>query len=126
MDIFDDEWMAATESALEDLPPVEGADAVIDFVISGSPAGKTTIAVTLRDGRLTSMMVGRSDAVELVISMSYDVAVAILTGEMSSDVGFMRGAVKVEGPHERWLLDLRPVRRSALAALAPVMADTTV
>jgi SCP-2 sterol transfer family len=126
MDIFDDEWMTAIESVLGDLPTVEGADVVIDYVISGSPAGKTTIGVTLCDGRVASVTVGKSASADVVISMKYDTAVAILTGELSGDTGFMNGAVKVEGAHERWLLDLRTVRRSAIAALAPVMAETVV
>ena len=32
----------------------------------------------------------------------------------------MRGAVKIEGDHVVWLLELRDVREAAFAALAPI------
>jgi len=125
MDIFDDEWLEAATSALGELPEVEGASAVIDYVVAGSPAGKATIGVTVDNGRVVAMQSGKSTDPDLVISLKYDAALKILAGEMTSDAGFMNGALKVEGAHERWMLDLRPVRVAAIDALAPVMADTT-
>jgi hypothetical protein len=125
MEIFDDDWIAAATDALAALPEVDGASAVIDYVVSGSPAGKATIGVAIENGRLVAMQAGKSNDPDLVISLKYDAALDILLGEMSSDAGFMNGALKVEGAHARWMLDLRPVRQAAIEALAPVMADTT-
>lgn len=125
MNIFDDDWIAAAAAALAELPEVPGASAVIDHVIAKTPAGKATIGITLTDGRVTAMQAGKSAEPDLVVSLDYDKALAILTGEMTSDAGYMNGAIKVEGAHERWMLDLRPVRIAAIEALAPVMADTT-
>lgn len=125
MDIFDEEWLAAATTALAALPEIEGASAVIDYVVAGSPSGKVTIGVTIENGRVTSMQSGKSDEPDLVISLKYDIAQRLLDGELSSDAGFMNGALKVEGAHERWMLELRPVRLAAIEALAPVMADTT-
>lgn len=124
MDIFDDEWLAAATSALSDLPAIEGASLGIDYVVAGAPAGKTTISVTVENGRVVAMRTGKSAAPDLVISLAYETALRILRGEMSSDAGFMNGALKVEGAYERWMLELRPARLAALEALAPVMADT--
>lgn len=124
MDIFGDEWLAAVTSALSDLPAIEGASLVIDYVVAGAPAGKTTIGVTVENGRVAALRVGKSDAPDVVISLGYDVALRILRGEMSSDAGYMNGALKVEGAYERWLLELRPARLAAVDALASVMADT--
>ena len=45
---------------------------------------------------------------------------ALLSGEHSTDASFMRGAVKIEGDHVVWLLELRDVREAAFAALAPI------
>ena len=126
MDIFDEAWLAAATAALGELPPVDGADAVIDYVIAGSPSGKATIGVAVEGGRVTAMQAGKSADPDLVISLKYDVALEILSGEMTSDAGYMNGALKVEGAHKRWMLDLRDVRIAAIEALAPVMADTTV
>ena len=125
MDIFDEEWLAAATTALGGLPEVDGATAVIDYFVAGSPSGKATIGVTLENGRVTAMQTGKSTDPDLVISLKYDAAVKVLTGELSSDAGFMNGALKVEGAHERWMLDLRPTRVAAIEALAEVMANTT-
>ncbi|MEZ5245193.1 MAG: SCP2 sterol-binding domain-containing protein [Acidimicrobiales bacterium] len=125
MDIFDDEWLAAAAEVLAALPEVEGASAVIDYVIASSPAGKATIGVTIDNGRVVSLQAGKSDDPDVVISLGYDAALKILGGEMSGDAGFMNGALKVEGAYERWMLALRPTRLAAIEALAPVMADTT-
>lgn len=125
MEIFDEEWIAAVALALADLPAVEGADAVVDYVVAGAPAGKTTIGVVIEGGKVTAVGLGKSPDPDLVISMKYDAALRILTGEMTSDAGYMNGALKVEGTHERWMLDLRPTRRAAVQALASVMDDST-
>lgn len=124
MDVFDEEWLAAATSALADLPAIEGASLVVDYVVAGSPAGKTTIGVTLENGRVSQMRAGKSDAPDVVVSLAYEAALRILRGEMSSDAGYMNGALKVEGAYERWMLELRPARLAAVEALAPVMADT--
>ena len=124
MDIFDDEWLAAATSALSDLPAIGGASLVIDYVVAGGPAGKTTIGVTVENGRVAQMRSGKSAAPDVVISLGYEAALRILRGEMSSDAGYMNGALKVEGAYERWMLELRPARLAAVEALAPVMADT--
>jgi putative sterol carrier protein len=126
MDLFDDDWLIAAGQALAGLPALERLDAVIDYVISASPAGKTTIGVAVKDGQVASIVSGKSADPDVVISMKYDAAVKLLTGEMSGDVAFMTGALKVEGAHERWMLDLRPSRIAAIDALSSVMADTTV
>ncbi|MEM7142593.1 MAG: SCP2 sterol-binding domain-containing protein [Actinomycetota bacterium] len=124
MNIFDDDWLAAAAEALGALDELPGASAIIDYVIAGAPDGKVTVGVTLADGRVAAMAIGKSKDPDLVISLKYDDALAILTGELSSDAGFMSGALKVEGAYERWLLEFRPIRVAVADALAPVMADT--
>jgi len=126
MDLFDDDWLVAAGQALAGLPALAGVDAVIDYVISASPAGKMTIGVTVENGRVTSIVPGKSADPDVVVSTKYDTALKLLTGEMSSDAAFMTGALKVEGAHARWMLDLRPSRIAAVDALTSVMADTTV
>ena len=122
---FDDEWLGAAADALRALPEVEGADATIDYVVTGGPKGRTTITVDIEKGRFTAISIGRSADPDIVISLKYEDVPAIVTGAMSSDAGYMNGALKVEGAHARWMLDLRPVRLAAIEALAPVMATTT-
>ncbi len=125
MEIFDDEWLAAATEALAVLPEIDGVSAVVDYVIAGAPSGKVTVGVTIENGRPTAVLAGKSDDPDVVISLKYADALRILAGDLSGDAAFMNGAAKVEGAHERWMLELRPVRLAAIAALAPVMASTT-
>ena len=125
MEIFDEEWIAAATEALAALPAVPGLDAVIEYTISGRPIGRVSLTVTLVDGVVSGIAAGKSKDADIAISMNYPDAVAILSGEMTSDAGYMSGAVKVEGDYPLWLLDLRPVRLAAIEALAPLMAETS-
>ena len=125
MRLFDDDWMAAAAEALGELPEIDGADAVIDYVVSGAPDGKVTLGVTMTQGRVSELTTGKSSDPDVVISLKYDDAVALLTGELTGDVAYMNAALKVEGDHKRWLLDLREPRRAAVEALASVMQGTT-
>ncbi len=126
MEIFGEEWVAAAGEALGGLPATPGLDAVIEYTISGGPAGRVSLTVTVRDGTVSAVAAGKSKEAGIAISMSYTDAVAILSGETTSDAGYMSGAVKVEGDYPRWLLDLRPVRLAAVDALAPLMAQTSL
>ena len=126
MEIFDEEWIAAASDALGGLPAVPGLDAVIEYTISGRPIGRVSLTVTLADGVVSGIAVGKSKDTDIAISMNYPDAVAILSGEMTSDAGYMSGAVKVEGDYPLWMLDLRPVRLAAIEVLAPLMAQTAV
>ncbi|MCY3849192.1 MAG: SCP2 sterol-binding domain-containing protein [Acidimicrobiaceae bacterium] len=130
MQLFDEEWTAAANEALAGLPEAPGVDAVIEYTISGRPIGRVSLTVTLVDGVFSGIALGRwarskSEGADIAISMNYPDAVAILSGESTSDAGYMSGAVKVEGDYPLWLLDLRPVRLAAIDALAPLMAQTS-
>ncbi len=125
METFDEEWIAAAAAALAELPSVSGIDAVVEYTISGSPGGRVALTVTLSDGVVSEIAVGRSADPDITVSLGYTDAVAILSGELTSEAGYMSGAVKVEGDYPRWLLDLRPARLAAIDALAPLMAQTS-
>ena len=125
MQLFDEEWIVAASEALGGLLAVPGLDAVIEYTISGRPIGRVSLTVTLADGVVSGIAAGKSKDNDIAISMNYPDAVAILSGEMTSDAGYMSGAVKVEGDYPLWLLDLRPVRLAAIEALAPLMAQTS-
>ncbi|MXW61014.1 MAG: SCP2 sterol-binding domain-containing protein [Acidimicrobiaceae bacterium] len=125
MQLFGEEWIAAANEALAGLPAVSGLDAVIEYTISGRPIGRTSLTVTLVDGVFSGIALGKSKECDIAISMNYSDAVAILSGELTSDAGYMSGAVKVEGDYPLWLLDLRPVRVAAIDVLAPLMVQTS-
>ena len=125
MQIFDEEWIAAaTETLARVARRFWSLMLSLNTRLAGVPMGRVILTVSLTDGVVTGIAVGKSKDSDIAISMSYPDAVAILSGEMTSDAGYMSGAVKVEGDYPRWLLDLRPVRLAAIEALAPVMAQT--
>ena len=124
MRLFDSDWLAAAAAALVDLPEVGGADAVVDYVVSGTPRSQASISSGSVPGRVTGIAEGRSADPDVVVSGSYETFASILSGESSADAGYMNGALKVEGAHAQWLLDLRAVRLAAVDALGPLMADT--
>ncbi|MCQ3806237.1 MAG: SCP2 sterol-binding domain-containing protein [Acidimicrobiaceae bacterium] len=124
MQVFDQEWTEAAAAAVAGLPPVAGLDAVVEYTVSGRPGGRVALTVTVSDGTVSEIALGRSPDPDVTVTLGYADAVAILSGELSSEAGYMNGAVKVEGDYRRWLLDLRPVRLAAIEALAPLMART--
>ena len=124
--VFDEDWTAAAAAALAELPPVAGLDAVVEYTISGRPAGRVVLTVAVSEGTVAKLEAGKSADPDISISVGYADAVAILRGELTSEAGYMSGAVKVEGDYPRWLLDLRPLRLAAVEALAPLMAQTSL
>ena len=124
MQAFDEEWTEAAAAAVAGRPPVAGLDAVVEYTVSGHPGGRVALTVTVSDGTVSEIALGRSPDPDVTVTLGYADAVAILSGELSSEAGYMNGAVKVEGDYRRWLLDLRSVRLAAIEALAPVMART--
>ena len=124
MQLFDADWLEAAASALAAIPAVDAIDAVIDYVLAGTPEGKATIGVAIEGGVVTSVTAGKSKDPDIVISLKYPDAVSILTGELSSDAGYMNAALKVEGAYKTWMLDLRATRAAAIDALAALMAHT--
>lgn len=126
MQLFDDEWLAASSQALGELPKVAGLDAVVSYAISGTPFGRLTLTVAVVDGVVGSVTSGKATDPDVAITVAYQDAVAILSGNMSGEAAYMNGALKVEGNYSLWLLHLRQVRQVALKALAPVMAQTQI
>ena len=124
--IFDEEWTAAAAAALAELPPIAGLGAVVEYTISGGPGGRVCLTAEVSDGIVSKFELGASADPDVAVSVGHADAVAILTAELTSDAGYMSGAVKVEGDYPRWLLDLRPVRKAAVEALAPLMAQTSL
>lgn len=118
MEVLDDEWLAAAAVALHELDATGVADGVVTYVVTGTPAGKATVVVTVEGGRIAGVSRDPVPAADLVITMKHAAAVRILAGEMSSDAGFMNGDLKVEGAHHRWLLEMRSLRSAMIEALS--------
>ncbi len=119
-----DGWLSAVAQALADLPGLDGADAVVQTVVSGSPARAVAFHAIFETGRLTVLARGRHYEPDVVLNWSYEDFEALWFGELSLEVAFMRGQVKVEGDHALLFDGLRPVRSSA--RLLPALAALRV
>ena len=94
---LDDGWLDLLEEAAGDLPEVAGASADVVVVVADAPKGEVLAHLTIEDGRLVSLA-PRSDGDDpLELSCPYDLASAIVRGETTVSVAFMRGALKVSG-----------------------------
>ena len=115
-----DEWFSEATATLAALPPAGDASAVLQYAVTGGPDGKVTCHAVIEGGVVTGVALGKADSPDVVATLVFDEALAVLKGDHSADTSFMRGAVKIEGDHVAWLLDLRDVREAAFAALAPI------
>lgn len=115
-----EEWFAEATSTLAVLAPAGEASAVLQYAVTGGPDGKVTCHAVIEAGVVTGIAPGKADSPDVVATLAYDEAFAVLSGEHSADASFMRGGVKIEGDHVAWLLDLRDVRDATFAALAPI------
>lgn len=115
-----EDWFAEATATLASLAPAGEQSAVLQYSVTGGPEGKVTCHAVIEGGVVTGIAAGKADSPDVVATLSYDEAFAVLTGEHSADAAFMRGGVKIEGDHVAWLLNLREVREMTLAALAPI------
>ena len=103
------------------LEPVGATDATVHYVVSGTPDGKLQVGVEIAGGHVDSITEGKPTDPDIVVTLAYDVVCSLLEGEATADAAYMRGAVKVEGAHAVWLLELRDLRTAALEALAGLL-----
>jgi len=115
-----EDWFAEATVTLAALPAAGDSSAVLQYAVTGAPDGKVTCHAIVEGGVVTGIAPGKADSPDIVATLAYDEAFAVLSGDHSSDASFMRGAVKIEGDHVGWLLDLRDVREAAFTALAPI------
>jgi hypothetical protein len=113
-------WFVEATATLAALPAAGDASAVLQYAVTGGPDGKVTCHAVIEAGVVTGVAPGKADAPDVVATLSFDEAFAVLSGEHSADASFMRGGVKIEGDHVAWLLELRDVRDAAFAALVPI------
>ncbi len=115
-----EEWFAAVGAALAGAPPMGDVTTTVQYVVGGSPEGKVTFNAGITNGVISSLELGKHTHPAVVLSCSYDTALAVISGIETTDGAFMTGALKVEGDHAGWLLDLRPVREAALTLIRPL------
>ena len=125
-DFLSDDWFAELAAAGAVLPEVGGADAIVQFVVSGSPGGKVQFSVEVASGRIVSLTPGKHADASVTITWKYADAAAIFRGELDPDAAFMSGATKVEGDYPQYLQRLRCVFGPAgMATLRDGSSDTS-
>ena len=129
-ELLTDEWLAAVGAALAGLSGagtgetgVGAAGAgriVVQTVVNGSPVGTVAFCAVIEDGGPVVLAPGRRPEPDVVLTWPYPDFEAHWFGELSLEVAYMRGQVKIEGDHALVFDDLRPLRSAArrLPALA--------
>lgn len=121
-----EEWIAELARAGAELPAVAGASMSIQHEIAGAPDGKVRFHLVWTDGVLAEAALGKIADPDITVEAKAPEALKILRGDMSADVGYMQGRLKVDGDHRRLLIDLREWRAGeAYRALWAHMAAVT-
>lgn len=112
MEYLSDEWLEELARVGAELPAVDGIDLIIQHEIAGAPSGKVRYYTVLKDGQYAEVAKGKHKEAEVQVSAKAEAALRILNGDMSPDVGFMQGRLKVDGAYKQLLVDYRPFRES--------------
>jgi putative sterol carrier protein len=112
-----DEWLEQAAAALESADVPDDAEMVIQYEVSGGGNGKVRYVLVVRDGAATIVPGKQADA-PVTFTLDYDTAVAVVTGEVSAQVAFMQGRMKLAGD-VRVLID----GAAALASVNDTLAD---
>ncbi len=119
------QWLDLHASLGADLPARPGASARLQFVVTGTPDGEVAYVLTIIDGQLDAVTLGRHDNADVTFTESFTDALAIARGELDIHVGFMQGRVKFAGDMGA-LMSVLPLTQSDdyQALLASVAAAT--
>ena len=126
-ELLTDEWLAAVGAALAGLSGAGTGEAdagagrvVVQTVVNGSPFGTVAFYAVIEDGGSVVLAPGRRPEPDVVLTWPYPDFEAHWFGELSLEVAYMRGQVKIEGDHALVFDDLRLIRSAArrLPALA--------
>lgn len=95
------------------LPLANGVSMVVQHEIAGAPAGKVRFYIEWLNGQIQTAALGKHGEPDIVVQAKAVEALRILTGELSPDVAYMQGRLKVDGDYRRFLVDLRDWRSSS-------------
>ena len=115
-------WVTQLPEVYGALPPAEGATAVVEHTVSGTPGGEAVYWTEFTEGRLIAAGVGPRPDATVTMTAPYAVAAAVATGEVEASVAFMQGRTKVGGDQALLLrllaVTATPEYRVATAGLA--------
>lgn len=126
MEFLSEEWVAELATQGAKLPKVDGIDMVIQHEIAGAPSGKVRFYTVYKDGQLTEAAIGKNGDATIQVRAKAAEAIAVMNGDMSPDVGFMQGRLKVDGDYRKLMIDHRDFRATKpYQKLWAQMAKTT-
>jgi len=111
------EWLDESTRLAVDQPERPGASARLQYVITGAPAedgtpeGEVAYYWVVVDGHLVENRLGQLEDAEVILTESYDDAMAMQKGELDTNTAFMQGRVKVDGDVAK-LMALLPITMS--------------
>ncbi|MFM7062749.1 MAG: SCP2 sterol-binding domain-containing protein [Actinomycetes bacterium] len=112
-----DEWLERAAAALGSAPVPDDAEMVVQYEVSGGGNGKVRYVLKVEGGTAT-IVPGKQPDAPVTFTLDYDTAVAVVTGELSAQVAFMQGRMKLAGD-VRVLID----GAAALAAVHDTLGD---
>jgi hypothetical protein len=119
------EWLDRATAVFGSLPERPGANARIQRVVTGAPTGDVAWVEVVEDGRVVEQTLGSDDAAEVILTLPYDQARAIESGDGDLNLAYMRGRLKVAGSTGA-LLAFLPITQTPayVAAQAELHGDT--
>lgn len=104
-------WFDVQLELGKDQPERPGATARMQYVLTGGPDGEVRYCWVLEDGRMVEDRLGQLDDPDLTLTMTYEDARKIQSGELDEQAAFMQGRVKVDGNMAK-LMALLPITSS--------------
>ena len=89
-------WLESVASALSAVHAPDAPDGAVQFTVSGSPSGATAFHAVVASGRV-SVSAGRYRSPDVVLAWTYGDWLAALRGDLSLEVAYMSGSLKLEG-----------------------------
>lgn len=121
-----DEWIERAAEALASEPTLRDATAdaeiTVAYDVSGGPEGRRGYTLRMDHGKV-SLEPGVADDAPVTFALDYSTAVQIARGELSPQVAFMRGDLKLTGDATVLLRDAA-VLDGVADALAGVRSET--
>lgn len=106
------EWLDESTRLAVDQPERPGSSARMQYVITDGPEGDVEYYWVVVDGRLTENRMGHLDDAEVVLTETFDDAMAIQRGELDANTAFLQGRIKVGGDVAK-LMALLPITTSS-------------
>ena len=105
------DWLDEMREMATDQPDRPGASARIQYKVTDGPEGDVKYYWVLEDGKLLESQLGEAPDNDFTLTMTYEDAKKVQTGELDPNAAFMQGRMKVTGNMAK-LMSLLPLTNS--------------